>query len=113
MTSVDDLRDASRERLLAEIGTLHHQLRLHRAADPHARIVRLEAEMQQMVDYNRGAAAEVGELRARLDAAHREAKRLRREATDVRRSRSYRIGAAVLTPLRLAARILRRLAGSR
>lgn len=113
MMGVDDLRDASRERLLAEIGTLQHQSKIHRVADLHARIVQLEAELQQVVDYNRGAAAEVGELRARLDAAQREATRLRREADDVRRSRSYRIGTLVLKPLRLAARIVRRLAGSR
>jgi len=105
-TGVDDLRDASRERLLAEIGTLQHQSRVHRVADLHARIAQLEAELQQVVDYNRGAAAEVGELKARIVDA-------RREANQLRRSLNYRVGALVLKPLRLAARIVRRLAGSR
>jgi len=48
----------------------------------------------------------VGELKARIADA-------RREANQLRRSLNYRVGTLVLKPLRLVARIVRRLAGSR
>ena len=73
-----DLRDASRERLLAEIGLLQHQFSLTEPGQLYAKIIELEKNIDQMKreladtemrvlqarDYARGCAAELGEAQA-------------------------------------------------
>ena len=110
----DDLRDASRERLLAEIGTLKHQYDISGvvqiSADFHAaqaRIAELEMSLLHSRDFARGAAAEVGELRANLAAAERKAHQARQQLKRTLETRTWKIGNMMLLPVRIARRIVR------
>ena len=110
----DDLRDASRERLLAEIGTLKHQYDISGvvqiSADFHAaqaRIAELEMSLLHSRDFARGAAAEVGELRANLADAERRAHQARQQLKRTLETRTWKIGNMMLLPVRMARRIVR------
>ena len=110
----DDLRDASRERLLAEIGTLKHQYDISGvvqiSADFHAaqaRIAELEMSLLHSRDFARGAAAEVGELRANLADAERKAHQARQQLKRTLETRTWKIGNMMLLPVRIARRIVR------
>ena len=112
--SFDDLRDASRERLLAEIGTLKHQYDISGvvqiSADFHAaqaRIAELEMSLLHSRDFARGAAAEVGELRANLADAERRAHQARQQLKRTLETRTWKIGNMMLLPVRIARRIVR------
>jgi len=112
--SFDDLRDASRERLLAEIGTLKHQYDVSGvvqiSADFHAaqaRIAELEMSLLHSRDFARGAAAEVGELRANLADAERKAHQARQQLKRTLETRTWKIGTMMLLPVRIARRIVR------
>ena len=112
--SFDDLRDASRERLLAEIGTLKHQYDISGvvqiSADFHAaqaRIAELEMSLLHSRDFARGAAAEVGELRANLADAERRAHQARQQLKRTLETRTWKIGNMMLLPVRMARRIVR------
>jgi chromosome segregation ATPase len=112
--SFDDLRDASRERLLAEIGTLKHQCDIsginQMASDFHAaqaRIAELEMSLLHSRDFARGAAAEVGELRANLADAERKAHQARQQLKRTLETRTWKIGNMMLLPVRIARRIVR------
>ena len=112
--SFDDLRDASRERLLAEIGTLKHQYDISGvvqiSADFHAaqaRIAELEMSLLHSRDFARGAAAEVGELRANLADAERKAHQARQQLKRTLETRTWKIGNMMLLPVRIARRIVR------
>ena len=112
--SFDDLRDASRERLLAEIGTLKHQYDISSvvqiSADFHAaqaRIAELEMSLLHSRDFARGAAAEVGELRANLADAERRAHQARQQLKRTLETRTWKIGNMMLLPVRIARRIVR------
>jgi hypothetical protein len=112
--SFDDLRDASRERLLAEIGTLKHQYDVSGvvqiSADFHAaqaRIAELEMSLLHSRDFARGAAAEVGELRANLADAERKAHQARQQLKRTLETRTWKIGNMMLLPVRIARRIVR------
>jgi hypothetical protein len=98
----DELRDATRERLLAEIGTLRHQYDISNQAQLVGRIRELEMALLQSRDYSMGLSAEVGELRAQLKT---EAQRARRQ---VMQTPTFRVGSLVLSPLRFAKRLLRK-----
>jgi hypothetical protein len=98
----DELRDATRERLLAEIGTLRHQYDISNQAQLVGRIRDLEMALLQSRDYSMGLSAEVGELRAKLKT---ETQRARRQ---VMQTRTFRVGALVLSPLRIVKRLLRK-----
>ena len=99
----DDLRDASRERLLAEIGRLHHQYDINNVYGLRQRLAEIEMELLQNRDYVRGLSAEVGELKARLQVANRRIKHLNR----VYQTRTWKIGRAVLLPVRVLRRLLK------
>jgi hypothetical protein len=93
--SLADLRDASRERLLTEIGMLRQQ-------NGAAELAAAKREVLASRDAVYGMSAELGELRARLK-------------TDVKNARqammhtpTWRVGALVLRPLKLAKRLLRK-----
>ena len=114
----DDLRDASRERLLAEIGTLKHQYdvtgvpelledlrtQIH---DASIQIANLEMSLLHSRDFARGAAAEVGELRANLADAERRAHQARQQLKRTLETRTWKIGNMMLLPVRIARRIVR------
>jgi hypothetical protein len=105
----DELRDATRERLLAEIGALRHQYDISNQAQLVGRIRELEMALLQSRDYSMGLSAEVGELRAQLK---NEAQRVKAETQRVRRQMmqtpTFRVGALVLLPLRLVKRLFRK-----
>ncbi len=103
----DDLRDASRERLLAEIGRLHHQYDINNVPALLQRLAQIEMELLQNRDYVRGLSAEVGELQARLDAAHRQLHQARQETKRLQQSRTWKIGRMVLSPVRAVRRLLK------
>lgn len=110
----DDLRDASRERLLAEIGTLKHQYDisgvpelLTQIHDANIQIANLEMSLLHSRDFARGAAAEVGELRANLADAERKAHQARQQLKRTLETRTWKIGNMMLLPVRIARRIVR------
>jgi DNA repair ATPase RecN len=103
----DDLRDASRERLLAEIGRLHHQYDINNVPSLLQRVAQMEMELLQNRDYVRGLSAEVGELQARLHAAHRQLHQARQETKRLHNSRTWKIGRMVLLPVRVLRRIVK------
>ena len=99
----DDLRDASRERLLAEIGRLNHQYQLHQLPELQQRLAQMEMELLRNRDYVRGLMAENGELKARLKDTQ---KRLR-HASKLQETMTWKLGRMAMLPVR----ILRRIAG--
>jgi len=112
--SFDDLRDASRERLLAEIGTLKHQYDVSGVVQisaafhaAQARIAELEMSLLHSRDFARGAAAEAGELRANLADAERKAHQARQQLKRTLETRTWKIGNMMLLPVRIARRIVR------
>ena len=105
----DELRDATRERLLAEIGTLRLQYDISNQAQLVGRIRELEMALLQSRDYSMGLSAEVGELRAENSVL---AKKIAQQKATLDRtfaSRTWRLGYLLLTPLRVAKRVIRAL----
>ena len=113
-----DLRDASRERLLSEIGLLQHQYSLTDAAQLDLQIVQLkrelaDSEMRLLLarDYARGCAAELGEARAAFafdqQVAKRQLNQARREITNLHASRTWKLGRLIMLPVRIARRVLK------
>ena len=90
-----DLRDASRERLLTEIGMLRQ---LHGAAE----LAAAKREVLASRDAVYGMSAELGELRARLKSDVKSARQ------EIMRAPTWRVGAMVLRPLKLAKRLIRK-----
>jgi hypothetical protein len=93
--SLADLRDASRERLLTEIGMLRQQQGI-------SHVAQMKREVLASRDAVFGMSAELGELRARLKTETQGARQV------VIQSPTFRVGAFVLSPLRLAKRLLRK-----
>jgi hypothetical protein len=115
IVSPSDLRDASRERLLAEIGSLQHHYGL---AKLESQIVQLKRELAdsemrllQARDYARGCAAELGEARAGTTAEQQVTKRqlrqARKEIADLHASRTWKLGRLIMLPARIARRVLK------
>ena len=109
------LKDASRERLLAEIGTIQHQARLHDQTDLRAEIARLEQRVNDLTtqlihsrDYAMGKAAELGELHMVVADLHQQLKRARNQLKRAHESTTWKLGRLVMTPVRLVKRVLRR-----
>ena len=113
-----DLRDASRERLLAEIGLLHHQFSLTDSAQLQAQIDVLKRELAdsemrvlQARDYARGCAAELGEAQANFvlhqQLADRQVRQARKKAQGIYATRTWKMGRLVMLPARIARRILK------
>jgi hypothetical protein len=93
--SLADLRDASRERLLTEIGMLRQQQGI-------SHVAQMKREVLASRDAVYGMSAELGELRARLKTETQGARHA------VMQSPTFRVGSFVLSPLRFAKRILRK-----
>ena len=113
-----DLRDASRERLLAEIGVLQHRFSLTDSAQLQAQLVQLKSELAaaemrvlQARDYARGCAAELGEAQANFvlhqQLADRQVRQARKKARDIYATRTWKMGRLVMLPARIARRILK------
>ena len=113
-----DLRDASRERLLAEIGLLQHQFSLTDSAQLQAQIDVLKRELAdsemrvlQARDYARGCAAELGEAQANFVLHQQLADRLVRQARKknqaIYATRTWKLGRLIMLPARIARRILK------
>jgi len=94
-----DLRDASRERLLTEIGMLRKETKYSEFQSLKAKYDR---EMLAARDSVFGMSAELGELRARLHSDVKNAREAMMQAS------TWRVGTMVLRPLRLIKRLLRR-----
>jgi hypothetical protein len=93
--SLADLRDASRERLLTEIGMLRQQ-------NGAAELAAAKREVLASRDAVYGMSAELGELRARLSSDVKHARQAMMQAP------TWRVGAMVLRPMRLFKRLLRK-----
>ena len=113
-----DLRDASRERLLAEIGLLQHRYSLTDAAQLDLLIIQLKRELAdsemrllQARDYARGCAAELGEAQANFalhqQLADKQVRQARKKLRDVYATRTWKIGRLIMLPARIARRVLK------
>jgi len=120
-----DLRDASRERLLAEIGLLQHQFSLTEPGQLYAQIFELEKNIDQMKreladsemrvlqarDYARGCAAELGEAQANFaihqQLADRQVIQARKKNQAIYATPTWKMGRLVMLPARIARRILK------
>jgi hypothetical protein len=89
------LRDASRERLLTEIGMLRQQ-------NGTAELAAAKREVLASRDAVYGMSAELGELRARLQSDVQNARQAIMQAP------TWRVGAMVLRPMRLIKQLLRK-----
>ena len=120
-----DLRDASRERLLAEIGLLQHQYSLTDSARLQTQIVELETQIIQLQresadskmrllqarDYARGCAAELGEAQANFaihqQLADRQVIQARKKNQAIYATPTWKVGHLVMLPARIVRRILK------
>ena len=113
-----DLRDASRERLLAEIGLLHHRYSLTDAAQLELQIVQLKRELAdsemrvwQARDYARGCAAELGEAQANFaihqQLADKQVRQARKKIRDLYATRTWKMGRLIMLPARILRRVLK------
>jgi flagellar biosynthesis chaperone FliJ len=112
-----DLRDASRERLLAEIGLLQHQYNIG-PGNLQAQITQLKQELAdsemrvlQARDYARGCAAELGEAQANFaihqQLADRQVRQARKKVRDLESTRTWKMGRLIMLPARILRRILK------
>ena len=117
IVSPSDLRDASRERLLAEIGLLQHRYDLG-PGDLQNQIIRLnrelaESEMRllQARDFARGCAAELGEAKANFaihqQLADRQVRQARKKTQGIYATRTWKMGRLMMLPARMLRRILK------
>ena len=117
IVSPSDLRDASRERLLAEIGLLQHRYDIG-PGDLQNQIIRLnrelaESEMRllQARDFARGCAAELGEAKANFAIhqllADRQVRQARKKAQGIYATRTWKMGRLIMLPARILRRILK------
>ena len=113
-----DLRDAPRERLLAEIGVLQHRFSLTDSAQLQAQLVQLKSELAaaemrllQARDYAQGCAAELGEAQANFvlhqQLADRQVRQARKKVHELQSTRTWKMGRLVMLPARILRRILK------
>ena len=116
------LKDASRERLLAEIGTIQHQFRISEVPELRTEVARLQGVINELErhindlttqlihsrDYAMGKAAELGELHIHVAEIQQQLKRARNQLKRAHESTTWKLGRVVMLPVRLAKRVLRR-----
>ena len=116
------LKDASRERLLAEIGTIQHQFRISEVPELRTEVARLNGVINdldrrindlttQLIhsrDYAMGKAAELGELHIHVAELQQQLKRARNQLKRAHESTTWKLGRLAMTPVRLVKRVLRR-----
>ena len=116
IVSPSDSRDASRERLLAEIGLLQHQYNIG-PGDLQVQITQLKQELAnsemrllQARDYAKGCAAELGEAQANFaihqQLADRQVRQARKKIKDLYATRTWKMGRLVMLPARILRRLL-------
>ncbi|KRO48263.1 MAG: hypothetical protein ABR75_01055 [Acidimicrobiia bacterium BACL6 MAG-120924-bin43] len=116
IVSPSDLRDASRERLLAEIGLLQHQYNIG-PGDLQVQITQLKQELAnsemrllQARDYAKGCAAELGEAQANFaihqQLADRQVLQARKKNQAIYATRTWKMGRLVMLPARILRRLL-------
>ena len=97
--SLADLRDASRERLLTEIGMLRKETQ-------HSEFQTLKAKYEREILTSRdavfGMSAELGELKARLRTD------IQNTRKSMMQTRTWRVGSLALKPLNLMKKLLRK-----
>jgi len=108
-----ELESASRERLLVEIGIL-------RGSDINAlkkQVLELQHELLSTKDFTIGAAAEVGEARAKLidfeeqlQAARARSAYLSKHINRMRNSTTWKLGRFMMLPVRTIKKVIRRAA---
>lgn len=117
-----ELQDASRERLLTEIGVIRQTYETtqigeleHQIGELESRIVELKHELFAARDFAMGALAEAGEQQAQvlaqsaqLAAAQARIEFLSKHINRMRNSTTWKLGRIVMLPARIAKRILRR-----
>ena len=97
--SLADLRDASRERLLTEIGMLRQQQGI-------SHVAQMKREVLASRDAVFGMSAELGELRAQLK---RDVKNAHKSARmNMMQTPTWKIGKFVMIPVRVIKRLLRK-----
>ena len=97
--SLADLRDASRERLLTEIGMLRQQQGV-------SHVAQMKREVLASRDAVYGMSAELGELRAQLK---RDVKNAHNSARmNMMQTPTWKIGKFVMIPVRVIKRLLRK-----
>ena len=124
IVSPSDLHDASRERLLAEIGLLQHQYGLTDAAQLESQAAQLESQIVQLKreladsemrllqarDYAKGCAAELGEAQANFaihqQLADRQVLQARKKNQAIYATRTWKMGRLVMLPARILRRLL-------
>ena len=116
------LKDATRERLLAEIGTIQHQFRISEIPELRTEVARLHDVINDLErrindlttqlihsrDYAMGKAAELGELHIHVAEIQQQLKRARNQLKRAHESTTWKLGRMVMLPVRLAKRVLRR-----
>ena len=116
------LKDASRERLLAEIGTIQHQFRISEVPELRTEVARLQGVINDLErrindlttqlihsrDYAMGKAAELGELHIHVAEIQQQLKRARNQLKRAQESTTWKLGRMVMLPVRLAKRVLRK-----
>ena len=116
------LKDASRERLLAEIGTIQHQFRISEVPELRTEVARLQGVINDLErrindlttqlihsrDYAMGKSAELGELHIHVAEIQQQLKRARNQLKRAQESTTWKLGRMVMLPVRLAKRVLRR-----
>jgi hypothetical protein len=112
-----DLRDASRERLLAEIGLLQHRYDIG-PGNLQAQIIELKRELaesemrlMQARDFARGCAAELGEAKSNFalhqQLADRQVRQARKKLQELQSTRTWKMGRLMMLPARILRRILK------
>lgn len=118
-----ELEEASRERLLTEIGMIRQTYEISNIEELvsnieelESRIVELKRELLAARDFAMGAAAHAGEQQAQfsaqsaqLSAAQERIAFLSKHINRMRNSTTWKLGRIVMLPVRVAKRIMRRL----
>lgn len=110
-----ELQEASRERLLTEIGVLRQAFKTDRTEELESLILELKRELLAARDFAMGAAAHAGEQQAQFAAAQAQLAAaqdriafLSKHINRMRKSTTWKLGRIVILPARIAKRILRR-----
>ena len=97
---------SARDHVAVQVGTLRSQLEASRTDDLNHRqhIERLEAALAEAADSRRELVAAVTEIRRQL----RQLECVREELADIKSSTTWKTGRIIMTPVRLAKRVMRR-----
>lgn len=94
---------SARDHVAVQVGTLRSQLEASRTDDLNHRqhIERLEAALAEAADSRRGLVVTLAEVRRQLES-------VREELADIKSSATWKTGRIIMTPVRLAKRVMRR-----